>query len=199
MSNCRDEHEEAGGDVFQPPSSGGGGGGGGGGSGGGGGDGHGHAHSHGHSHDCDHSCSHDDPDGDSLLQYIDTTRTKVLNSRRSGDANNAFKSFSNRRDREAFIESEEDDPELILHIPFTVAVNVKSICISGDADGSSPAQVKMFRDRSDIDFDLAHELKPTVRDFVVQEGLCATPEGRGSAPSVCCCIVCLFISSVHYY
>ena len=189
MSNCRDEHEEAGGDVVPPPSNSGGGGGGGG--------GHGHSHSHGHSHDCDHSCSHDDPDGDSLLQYVDTTRTKVLNSRRSGDANNAFKSFSNRRDREAFIESEEDDPELILHIPFTVAVNVKSICISGDADGSSPAQVKMFRDRSDIDFDLAHELKPTVRIFLllfsfsflfVSESCCAME----SCGFMACCLVASF-------
>lgn len=153
MSNCRDEHVEAGGRVLRDGES----------SNGGHEHGHGHGHGHGHhDHECDHSCSHDDPDGNSLLQYIDTTRTKCLNSRRSGVANNCFKPYNLRRDREKFIHSEEDDPELILYIPFLVAVNLKSICISGPGDGSSPSEVWMFRDRSDVDFDLAHDLKPTV-------------------------------------
>jgi hypothetical protein len=148
-------------DVAAAGGGGGGGGGSGGGDAGGGGGGRVPNLPPG-AHVCDHGCDHDDPDGDSLLQYIDTSRTSCLNARRSGVANNCFKPFSQRREPTKFIESEEDDPELILFIPFTVAVSLKSICISGDADGSSPAEVCIFRDKQAIDFEMAHELVPAV-------------------------------------
>ena len=90
-----------------------------------------------------------------------------LLDRRNGVANNCFKAFNERTDATKFIESEEDDPELILYIPFTVAVNLKSICVSGDRGGSSPSMIKIFKDRTDVDFDLAHELKPTVSECAV--------------------------------
>ncbi|CAH0516388.1 unnamed protein product [Peronospora belbahrii] len=48
---------------------------------------------------------------------------------------------------------------MILFIPFTEAVSIKSICISGSAgDGTHPKVVKLFTNRDDIDFSNANEL-----------------------------------------
>ncbi|KAG2833082.1 hypothetical protein PC129_g4607 [Phytophthora cactorum] len=97
-----------------------------------------HAALGGHDHDHNHDHNHD---------HDDET------------AAHPFKPFHERQDRSRFLASNDDDPEMIMFIPFTEAVSIKSICISGSAgDGTHPKAVKLFTNREDIDFSNANEL-----------------------------------------
>ena len=58
------------------------------------------------------------------------------------------------------LRSNEDDPELILHVPFTEAVKIQSVCISGGLGGVAPQEAKVWVDRDDIDFSNAEDLPP---------------------------------------
>ncbi|ETI36124.1 hypothetical protein, variant 1 [Phytophthora nicotianae CJ01A1] len=131
MQHCHDEHAAAGG----------------------------HDHDHNHDHNHDHDDEVEDANGDSLYPFIDTSKLRVLNALDPQAAAHPFKPFHERQDRSRFLASNEDDPEVILFIPFTEAVSIKSICISGSAgDGTHPKAVKLFTNREDIDFSNANEL-----------------------------------------
>jgi hypothetical protein len=43
------------------------------------------------------------------------------------------------------VESNEDDPELIIYVPFTRVVKLKSICVVGGhaGEGTSPSKIKL--------------------------------------------------------
>ncbi|CAN0447979.1 unnamed protein product [Ectocarpus sp. 12 AP-2014] len=135
MASCRHDHEEAGGGE-------------------GGGDGH--DHSHGHSHD--HSHDPEDPDGMSLFGLIDTTRVRCLNESAPGSGLSCLKPWDKRRDPQPRLESEEDDPELIIYVPFTQVVKIRAISVTGGGEGSAPSAMKVFVNRDDIDFGLAQDL-----------------------------------------
>ncbi|CAI5708700.1 unnamed protein product [Peronospora destructor] len=118
-------------------------------------------HDHGNNHDYNHN--HDDEvedaNGDSLYPFIDTSKLRVLNALDPLAVANPFKSFQERQDRSRLLASNNDDPEMVVFIPFTEAVSIKSICISGTAgDGTHPKVVKLFTNREDIDFSNANEL-----------------------------------------
>mmetsp|Transcript_554 Transcript_554/g.1414 ORF Transcript_554/g.1414 Transcript_554/m.1414 type:complete len:224 (-) Transcript_554:299-970(-) len=133
---------------------------------------HGHSHNsgHGHSHG-GHGHSHgtpDDPEGNSLLKYIDTEHVTCLNEQEEDSGKTVLKHMNEKLDDSRFVLSEEDDPELIFFIPFTVAVKLKSFCIIGGAHGEAPARAKLFVNRDDVDFELAHDLTP-VQEFELTE------------------------------
>lgn len=50
-----------------------------------------------------------------------------------------------RLDPEPMLESNEDDPDLIIFVPFTRVVKLKSICIVGGhgGEGTSPGKIKL--------------------------------------------------------
>ncbi|RQM19756.1 hypothetical protein B5M09_002198 [Aphanomyces astaci] len=130
------------------------------------------AHEHGdhdHSHDHAHSHEVEDAEGDSLFQYIDTSKVRVLNALDEDHRTHPFKSAALKKSKDTFLESNEDDPELILYIPFTEAVSIKSICISGGEDGLHPKSVKLFSNREDIDFSNATELPPLQKLDLVED------------------------------
>ncbi|CAN0514718.1 unnamed protein product, partial [Ectocarpus sp. 8 AP-2014] len=109
--------------------------------GGGGGGGDGHDHSHGHSHD--HSHDPEDPDGMSLFGLIDTTRVRCLNESAPGSGLSCLKPWDKRRDPQPRLESEEDDPELIIYVPFTQVVKIRAISVTGGGEGSAPSAMKV--------------------------------------------------------
>jgi len=61
---------------------------------------------------------------------------------------------------QGFLASDADG-QLILSIPFTCSVNIRSICVIGRSAESSPSHVKLFVNRTDIDFDNADSVVPT--------------------------------------
>eukprot|EP01047_Picozoa_sp_COSAG01_P046523 COSAG01_NODE_4377_length_5085_cov_6.039110_4_plen_153_part_00 len=61
----------------------------------------------------------------------------------------------NRLNEEQYLESDADE-QLILTIPFSCAVKIKSITVVGSAaeTGSNPAEMRAFINRDDVDFDV---------------------------------------------
>ncbi|KAG7379277.1 PITH domain-containing protein 1 [Phytophthora pseudosyringae] len=123
-----------------------------------------------HDHNHDHDDEVEDANGDSLYPFIDTSKLRVLNALDPQAAAHPFKPFHERQDHSRFLASNDDDPEMILFIPFTEAVSIKSICISGSAgDGTHPKEVKLFTNRDDIDFSNANELPAQQKLALVED------------------------------
>lgn len=135
----------------------------------------------GHSHDHDH----EDQLGLCLRQYIDIPRTYCLNEHSTNAGQRVLKSYVDRLSIEPSLQSprDDDDLELLFHIPFTEAVKIRSISINARASifvpngdesqaTSAPFSVKVFANRSDLDFDTARELSPDINiDLVPPEHL----------------------------
>ena len=122
----------------------------------------GHSGSGGHGHDHDHTSDHShdqgEVDGVDLFPQIDMDKVRCLNDRRSS-GKCCLKPYAKRLDHTTYLLSEEDDPEIILHIPFTEAVRLAGICICADDNTNAPRNVKIFVNRDDVDFGLAEDLK----------------------------------------
>jgi len=99
------------------------------------------AHEH-HKHEHDHEKESDRGQEYSLYKFIDTSKVIGLNERQKGQALNCFKAWDARLNQEKFLES-DDDVELILYIPFTAAIKLKSIMMLGGDKGTSPKKMKM--------------------------------------------------------
>jgi len=135
--------------------------------------GHGHGHGHGEEHSCAHEAvplNTDDPFGGeewSLFQKIDHAHLRGINIEPNTVAH-PFKPRDDRFDTEKFTRSSADE-QLIIHVPFTEIVKVKSICIIGPRDGGAPSELKVFVNREDVDFTNADDLPATQRWELVEE------------------------------
>ncbi|KAL2610889.1 hypothetical protein R1flu_022581 [Riccia fluitans] len=111
-----------------------------------------------HAHDCaDHDCAA----SWSLYKHIDSPKIWALNEAVEGSAKSVFKSWERRLEfSNTCLRSNEDDPELILFIPFTSDVKIKGISIIGGPGGTSPRKMRAFINREDVDFSNAEELSP---------------------------------------
>jgi len=129
----------------------------------------------GHSHDHDH----EDDQGVSLYDYIDTPHAWCLNEETTNSGQKILKEYEYRFTetpslRSQEVDDDDEDPELLLHVPFTETVSLKFITIRGISsaeDGTAgPKTVKLFVDRDDIDFETANELTPAMKlDLVPPE------------------------------
>jgi hypothetical protein len=131
-------------------------------------------------HDChNHSHNHDDEEDDlglSLRPQMDLDAVSCLNEEIPNMGRSVLKCHEERLSGYPFLRSHEDDPELLLHIPFTEGVSVVSLAIrsvptasSGgdDVPSSPPRIIKLFVNRDDIDFEMARELEPECQLHVV--------------------------------
>ncbi|XP_047342170.1 PITH domain-containing protein 1 [Impatiens glandulifera] len=111
-----------------------------------------------HDHSCeDHNCSSEF----SLYKHIDFSKVSALNESVTGSVKSVFKSWERRLDTsEGILESNEGDPELIVFIPFTSDVKIKSISVVGGADETSPSKMRAFINREGIDFSDAQTMQP---------------------------------------
>ncbi len=125
----------------------------------------------GHSHDHDH----DDEMGVSLQAHIDMSQVYCLNEHEPNAGRSVLKPFVDRLTFDPSLQSprDDDDLELLMHIPFSEAVSIKYITISGRASiflpneneeeaTSAPCTVKVFANRNDIDFDTARDMDADV-------------------------------------
>jgi len=133
-------------------------------------------HCTGHSHDHGDHSSGDDL-GRSLRPQIDLDGVRCLNEEIPNSGRQVLKFHEDRLTMIPYLKSQEDDPELLLYIPFTEAVIVQSISIqsldSGNPRGqetvivdgavAGPRMVKLFVDRDDLDFETARELQPQMQ------------------------------------
>ncbi|EDQ92554.1 uncharacterized protein MONBRDRAFT_13362 [Monosiga brevicollis MX1] len=119
--------------------------------------GHGHGHGHGHSHGdgCDDHDEHPERGvQSSLFDAIDLPHVTCLNEAASGSIRNVFKPYHEREDRTTWVESDADE-QLIVHIPFTGDVKLKSITVIAEDGDEHPTRMVAFKNRDDIDFDNA--------------------------------------------
>ncbi|XP_022962575.1 PITH domain-containing protein 1 [Cucurbita moschata] len=121
-----------------------------------------------HDHSCeDHDCSSDW----SLYKHIDLPRVSALNEATPGSVKTVFKAWEHRLNSSGdHLESNEGDPELIVFIPFTSDVKIKSIAIIGGPDGTSPSKMRAFINREGIDFSDAQSMQ-AVQEWDLAENL----------------------------
>ncbi|KAL0077001.1 galactose-binding domain-like protein [Phycomyces blakesleeanus] len=124
-----------------------------------------------HCHDehCDHD--HGDlPDaGDQFNLYsrIDHDNVCCLNESEPNSGKKIIKPWNERMDNTNWLESDADE-ELIVHVPFTGTVKLRSICLRTDPGESAPATLKVFINRDGMDFDAAQSYTPTQTWELVQ-------------------------------
>ena len=151
------------------------------------GDPNGHGHNHdvyNHSHDEDDSMLGEEP----LFGQIDVDSITCLNEAEDGMGKNPFKVYDKRTTEDPYLESDADE-QLLLHIPFTEACTIKSICFVGHHGGMAPRNVKIWVNKQahDIDFDTAEDATPTQEMKQIHEdfdGSCYYFTRRGQFNSV---------------
>jgi hypothetical protein len=118
----------------------------------------------GHSHD---HHDHGEDLGLSLRPHIDLDGVQCLNELVPNSGRAVLKLHEERLSVHPACKSQEDDPELLLYIPFTEAVTIQSIAIrsvsANDEESYPPRKIKLFTNRDDLDFDTARELDATCR------------------------------------
>lgn len=114
----------------------------------------------GHSHDHEHG----DELGMSLRPQFDLDRVVCLNEEVPNSGRAVLKLHEERLTATPSLKSPENDPELLLTIPFTEAVTIQSISVRSAGESSDdahpPKTIKIFTNREDLDFDTARELPP---------------------------------------
>jgi len=117
----------------------------------------------GHSHD--HG-EHGDDLGLSLRPQMDLPGVHCFNESIPDSGRAILKCHEDRLSETPCVISQMDDPELLLHIPFTESVTVRSISVRsgvGGGDGAPPREIALFVNRDDLDFDTARELEPEMK------------------------------------
>ncbi|KAJ1950267.1 hypothetical protein IWQ62_006597 [Dispira parvispora] len=110
--------------------------------------GHGHHHHH---HDHDHSHDVEPALKDSLYSKINTEQVRGFNEHEDGAAKTVFKPWDQRNTLEPYVESDGDE-QLLVQVPFVGMVKLKSIWLGGGPGAQSPAKLKVFINRDDLDF-----------------------------------------------
>ncbi|TPX33836.1 hypothetical protein SmJEL517_g03305 [Synchytrium microbalum] len=119
-----------------------------------------HEEGHNHSHE---GHDHDGPDRgeqSSLFKVIDVDRIRAFNVCNDEEsARKVFKPWDKRFDHEPYLESDSDN-QLIIFVPFTGMVKLKSILIMGGPNEMMPKTLKVFTNREDVDFDSVDTTTP---------------------------------------
>lgn len=143
---------------------------------------------------CGAGCGHspDDPEhvlpgegvNDLLRSKIDIDNVVALNAEDESQAKDILKAWDDRLDETKFLRSDADE-QLIVRIPFTGSVKLRSIIIKGARGELCPTQMKIYTNTPDIDFDTAELEKPTqVIDLVDSKDPVEYPVPAARYPSV---------------
>ncbi|KAH9999195.1 DUF1000-domain-containing protein [Russula compacta] len=133
------------------------------------------SHNHDHSHNCgDHAHSHDNTQGhtnsggfsDNVFAHIDRDNVTALNS--TGEGKEVIKPWNERGDEQAYIESDADD-QLIIRVPFTGSVKLRSLLLKSGPGEQTPAKVALFANIDNLDFSDAQDKEP-LQQFDVAVG-----------------------------
>ncbi|KAK6197722.1 kinetochore-associated Ndc80 complex subunit spc25 [Pestalotiopsis sp. IQ-011] len=122
-----------------------------------------HTHSHGgdgHDHEHDHSDDITPALQHSLYEHIDFDKVETLNEAAAGSGKAIVrKSWAERLQEEPELESDADE-QIIMSVPFTGQVKLHSILLRSSPADCAPRTLKVFVNRTDLDFDTASELQP---------------------------------------
>eukprot|EP01068_Selenidium_serpulae_P005740 Selendium_serpulae@DN4163_c0_g1_i4.p1 len=109
-----------------------------------------------------------------LLPFIQLDGVRAMNERTRDSAKGVLKTYEERL-TEVNCLSEEDDPELIVHIPFKAPCKLSGLHIIGGDFGTSPKSVSIFADVPDLDFESAKTIKP-IQKLDLHEDFCGAIE-----------------------
>eukprot|EP00884_Botryococcus_braunii_P008180 jgi/Botrbrau1/17363/Bobra.0015s0104.1 len=119
-----------------------------------------------HDHDCEAA---DCGPAWSLYQHINTQLLTCLNEAEVGAVKRVFRPWGERTNMSISpLESNDDDPELLIHVPFDGHVKIKAICVIGGSDRSAPSELRAYVNRDGLDFSTVNELAP-VQKWDLQE------------------------------
>ena len=115
----------------------------------------------GHSHDHEHA----DELGLSLRPLIDLAQVFCLNEAVENAGRSVLKLHEERLSATPSLTSPDDDPELLLFIPFTESVTLQSISIRSVTSEltAPPRNIRIFTNRDDMDFETAREMPPQMQ------------------------------------
>ena len=106
-----------------------------------------------------HADQYDGPSND-LLPYIDIDGVHALNESETGACRRVFKPYDQRLDQTAVVESEEDDPQIIIHIPFVSPVKIRALKLIGGGNGTAPRILRAYINREALDFTDVEDAPP---------------------------------------
>ncbi|KAK9845719.1 hypothetical protein WJX81_000448 [Elliptochloris bilobata] len=114
-----------------------------------------------HDHDCEaEECG----PAWSLHKHVHLSHVSALNEAVQGSAVSVLRPWHQRLEPPVpNLDSNDDDPELLIHIPFDGTVKLKAVCIIGGSDGTAPSELRAFTNRDDLDFAAVGELSPVQR------------------------------------
>ncbi|KAI0028976.1 galactose-binding domain-like protein [Vararia minispora EC-137] len=121
-------------------------------------------HDHGHEHDHDHDMPGGGPQ-DNLFVHIDRENVVALNSTSQGST--VIKPWHERTDETKFVESDADD-QLILRVPFTGSVKLRSLLLKTGPADLTPTKVALFPNIESFDFSDLADREPTHQHPVAQ-------------------------------
>lgn len=107
-----------------------------------------------------------------LTSAVNTGSVYALNEKEIGSCQKIFKGKGNIKDKTTWCESNDGDTDLLIYIPFSSQVKLRSMTMVGGEDGTSPAKVKLFVNKENPDFELAEEKATQELDCV------ENPEGE---------------------
>jgi hypothetical protein len=103
---------------------------------------------------------------------IDHDNVTCLNEEVVGSAKTVLRALDDKNKPMGHVVSNDGDPELIIQVPFTAGVKIRSLCLCGEAGVLHPSKVHLFINRDDIDFETGHEITPTQTLALIED-----PEG----------------------
>ena len=89
-----------------------------------------------------------------LKNSINITEVYAFNEHEAQSCQKIFKDKDDMLDKTKFCESNQDDPELLINIPFYNQVAIKSMRLIGGEDGTAPNKIKLYVNKTNPDFDL---------------------------------------------
>ena len=95
-------------------------------------------------------------------------KTSCLNEEVANSGKTVFKDFDDRFDKEKFVSS-DCDGELLLIVPFTAQVKVRSICVIAKSENKFPTKLRLYVNNENVDFSLV-ENEP-VQEFIINQNL----------------------------
>jgi hypothetical protein len=127
-----------------------------------------HSHTHTHSHSSGGGAPHDHTDDltpalqNHIYSQIDFSAITTLNeSTPHTGAAIVQKPWTERLTPTPTLTSDADDPQLLLHIPFTAQIRLHSILLRTSTTGSAPRTCHIHLNRDGLDFGTAADLAPT--------------------------------------
>lgn len=122
-------------------------------------------HDEGCGHGSDEGCAYDAMPNDNLYAYIDRPNVVALNADHQGSV--VIKAWNNRLDESEYLESDSDD-QLIIRIPFTGSVRLRSLLIKSGPLNQTPEKIALFANQPSLDFDDVADKTPTQEFEIAQ-------------------------------